>query len=288
MTTIEALFTKHSVPTYFALTFAISWGGVLLVIGGLAVLSGVRAQENPVFPMALLAMVAGPALAGILMTCLAHGFAGLRELVARMLKWQVGRRWYAIALFAAPVLTLATCLALIPFSPEFVPSIAIADDKMSALLLGLAVALTAGVLEELGWTGFALPKMRRRYGVITTGIILGLMWSAWHVLVVVWGIGNRAGAIPLPLFVVLDGLTALVAFRVLMVWVYDRTGSLLVAMLMHVSLTACILVLWPSTTGARLITHDVVFAGAVWIVLAVLALASTGQLTHWPARRRIA
>jgi membrane protease YdiL (CAAX protease family) len=222
------------------------------------------------------------------MTCLAHGLAGLRELVARALKWQVGGRWYAIALFAAPVLALATCLALIPFSPEFVPSIAIVDDKTSAMLLGLAVALTAGVFEELGWTGFAIPKLRRRYGVITTGLILGLMWSAWHVLVVVWGIGNRAGTISLPLFVLLDGLTALVAFRVLMVWVYDRTGSLLIAMLMHVSLTASTLVLWPLTTGARLITHDVVFAGAVWLVVAVIALASSGQLTPWSMRRRIA
>lgn len=58
MTTIEALFTKYSAPTYFALAFGISWGGVLLVIGGPAGMTGLRAQDNPLFPFALLAMVA--------------------------------------------------------------------------------------------------------------------------------------------------------------------------------------------------------------------------------------
>ena len=233
-------------------------------------------------------MVAGPALAGILSTCLAHGFAGLRELVSRVLKWQAAGRWYAIALFAAPVLALATCLALIPFSPEFAPGIAIADDKTSLVLLALSVALTAGCVEELGWTGFAIHALRRRCGVLTTGLIVGIVWSAWHVLVVVWGIGNRAGSIPLPLFVLLDGLTALVAFRVLMVWVYDRTGSLPVAMLMHAGLTASTIALWPVTTGGRQIAYGVAFAAATWIVIAVMALADRGPFRQSSLRRRVA
>ena len=77
---------------------------------------------------------------------------------------------------------------------------------------------------------------------------------------VVWGIGNRAGAIPLTLFVILDSLTVLPAFRVLMVWVYHRTGSLLVGMLMHASLTASTLILWPVTAGLALVTYDLAFA----------------------------
>ena len=84
--------------------------------------------------------------------------------------------------------------------------------------------------------------------LLVTGLIVGLLWSAWHFLVVAWGIGSRTGAIPLALFVVADGLTILPAFRVLMVWVYERTGSLLVGMLMHVSLTATAVIVAPGTT----------------------------------------
>ena len=286
MTTVEALIIKHPVPTYFALTFAISWGGVLLVIGGPGGITGTMAQSNPLFPFAVLAMIAGPSVAGILLTGLRYGLPGLREFRSRLFKWQVAPRWYVIALLAAPSLAIATILALRPFSPEFVPWIAGANGKASLLLVGLAVALAAGLLEELGWTGFVVPELRRRYGFITTGLIVGLLWSAWHVLVVVWGIGGRAGSIPVGLFVIVDGLTVLPAFRVLMVWVYDRTGSLLVAMLMHVSLTASTLILWPMTTGGRLMIHDFVFAAAVWVVIAAIALGGGWQVSRQLLRRR--
>ena len=286
MTPIEALIIKHPVPTFFAFTFAISWGGVLLVIGGPGGMTGTMAHSNPLFPFAVLAMIAGPSVAGILLTGLRYGLPGLREFRSRLFKWQVAPRWYAIALLAAPSLAIATSLALLPFSPEFVPRIGGTSDKPSLLLFGLAVALAAGLLEELGWTGFVVPELRRRYGFITTGLIVGLLWSAWHVLVVVWGIGDRAGTIPLGLFVIVDGLTVLPAFRVLMVWVYDRTESLLVAMLMHVSVTAGTLILWPMTTGGGLMIYDFVFAAAVWVVIAAIALGGGWQVSRQALRRR--
>jgi membrane protease YdiL (CAAX protease family) len=152
------------------------------------------------------------------------------------------------------------------------------------VLLGLAVAFVAGVFEELGWTGFAIPELRRSYGVVTTGLIVGLLWSAWHLLVAVWGIGDRAGTIPLALYVLLDTFSALPAFRVLMVWVYDRTESLLMGILMHVSITASTLILWPVTKGAPLLMADFAFAAAVWMVIAVIALASSQHRSAHPLR----
>ena len=74
---------------------------------------------------------------------------------------------------------------------------------------------------------------------LTTGLIVGVLWGAWHFLVIFWGSGTflrSAPAGPLPARGPL--LLCLPAFRVLMVWVYDRTGSLLVAMLMHASLVS--------------------------------------------------
>ena len=51
------------------------------------------------------------------------------------------------------------------------------------MLFGIVVALVAGFIEELGWTGFAVPVLRRRYGVLATGLIVGFVWAAWHLLV---------------------------------------------------------------------------------------------------------
>ena len=94
-------------------------------------------------------------------------------------------------------------------------------------------------------------------------------------------------------FVTLTGLSLVVgqlpAYRVLMVWVYDRTGSLLVAMLMHASLTACLIVFSPSTvTGLPLVAYGFALGAAWWIVVAVVAAASRRQVSRQPIRRQAA
>ena len=104
MTTIKAFVTKHSVPAYFALTFAIrgqvySWSS--------AGRAGSRARRHKATPCSrslYLAMLVGPSVAGVLLTALVHGKAGLLEFRRRLVKWQVSARWYAVALLTAPLL----------------------------------------------------------------------------------------------------------------------------------------------------------------------------------------
>jgi len=289
MATIKAFIRRHALPAYFALTFAISWGAVLVVIGGPGGLRGTTAQSDPLFPFVYLAMLAGPSAAGILLTSLVDGRAGLRELMGRLLEWRVDARWWAVALLTAPLLITATLLTLSLASPTFLPGILTSPGKASLLLFGIAVGLGAGCFEELGWTGFAVPGLRRRYGVLTTGLIAGGLWGAWHFLVVVWGIGSSAGTLPLALFVPLDLFSFLPAYRVLMVWLYDRTASLLVAMLMHASLTASMLILGPlAISGGTLLTYELVFTAALWTVVAAVAVTGRLHLSRLPLRKRVA
>jgi membrane protease YdiL (CAAX protease family) len=64
-----------------------------------------------------------------------------------------------------------------------------------------------------------------------------------------------------------------------MVWVYDRTGSLLVAMLMHFSYTASTIILEPlAISGVPLLIYDLVSAAMVWAVVAAVAVANGGRL----------
>jgi len=289
MAIIKAFIKKHALPAYFALTFAISWGAVLVVIGGPGGLRGTTAQSDPLFPFVYLAMLAGPSAAGILLTSLVDGRAGLRELMGRLLERHVDARWWAVALLTAPLLITATLLTLSLASPTFLPGILTSPGKASLLLFGIAVGLGAGCFEELGWTGFAVPGLMRRYGVLTTGLIAGGLWGAWHFLVVVWGIGSSAGTLPLALFVPLDLFAFLPAYRVLMVWLYDRTESLLVAMLMHASLTASMLILGPlAISGGTLLTYELVFAAALWVVVAAVVVADRRHLSRQPLRKRVA
>jgi membrane protease YdiL (CAAX protease family) len=149
--------------------------------------------------------------------------------------------------------------------------------------------LIAGVFEELGWTGFAIPRLRRRYGVLDTGLIVGFLWGAWHLLVNFWSSGTPSGALSLAplLHSVIFSVGILPAYRLLMVWVYDRTGgSLLVAMLMHASLTASNVILAPQVIeGLTGFTWSLVLAVALWVVVAAVVLTGRGQLSRQPLPR---
>jgi membrane protease YdiL (CAAX protease family) len=187
----------------------------------------------------------------------------------------------------APLLMMAVLLALSFFSAGFLPGILVSGDKASLLLFGLAAGLTTGFCEELGWTGFAVPALRRHHGVVATGLIVGLLWGAWHFPL--FSGGDLSGALPLALFLPVQLFSVLPAFRVLFVWVNDRTGSLLVVMLMHASLTAGTLILQPlQVAGVTALVYNLVLAAALWLVIAAVAVAGGGQLSRPALRTRMA
>jgi membrane protease YdiL (CAAX protease family) len=272
MTTIKDFIKRHPLPIYFTLAFTISWGGILMVIGPGGIL-GTREVSEGLMPFVYLATLLGPSLAGILLTGLVDGRAGFRELLSRLLRCRVGARWYAVALLTAPLLITATLFVLSLTSPVFLPVIVTTDDKVSLLLTGIVMGLVVGFFEELGWTGFAVPRLRLRYGVLTAGLIVGLLWGAWHFPLFSGSVGS-SGALPPALYLSVLLFSFLPAYRVLMVWVYDRTGSLLVAMLMHAPLAASQLILIPpAITGVQLVTYDLVFTAALWVFVAAVAVA---------------
>jgi membrane protease YdiL (CAAX protease family) len=182
----------------------------------------------------------------------------------------------------------ALVLGLSRFSPEFLPEIIASVDKTVFVLSGFAIALGAGIFEELGWTAFATPTLRLRYGVLATGLIVGLPWAAWHLFGAVLASGTLSGTLSLASYL-LDPFLFLVAFRVLMVWVYDHTGSLLVGILMHVSLTGSARIIGaPGIAGAPLLTFDLLWFAAVWVIVAAVAAANRGQLSPQPRQRQAA
>ena len=173
MSTNKNFIKRHPLLIYFIVTFTISWGAILILVGP----NGIPATTEQVVVLGV-AMLLGPSIAGILLTALASGRVGLRELLSRLLKWRVSTRWYAVALLRAPLSTVAVLLVLSLFSPEFTPSIVMSDDKAALILMGIVGGLMVGFFEEIGWTGFAVPRMRLRYSILATGLIAGLLWGA--------------------------------------------------------------------------------------------------------------
>jgi uncharacterized protein len=293
MMAIQAFIQRHPVFTYFVLTFAISWGGFLMAVGGPGAMPGSQDQVDRLLPFAMLVWLAGPSVAGILLTVLVHGRAGFRTLLSRMTRWRVDARWYAVAILTAPLLMTAVLLALSLTSPDFLPGILTTGDPAALLLFGIGWGLIGGgFLEELGWTGFAIPELRLRHSVLTTGFIVGILWGVFHFPVHLYMLGTSAGTLPLAVFLPMRGfdiLLGLSAFRVLIVWVYDHTESLLVAMLMHASLTASTFILGPlALAGGSLLAYTLTMAAVQWLVVAAVAVTNRGNPSRSPLRRQTA
>jgi membrane protease YdiL (CAAX protease family) len=269
---------RYPVAFYFLLVFVISWGGVLVAVGS----SGMPATPEDaarLFPVALITMLAGPFISGLLLTGIVHGKAGLMTLLSKIGKWKVGVQWYAVAIGLTPVVTGSTLWLLSQTWPGFLPNIVTSGDKVALLISGIGTGLAAGFFEELGWTGFAVRVLRQRRSIVATGLLVGLVWGLWHFLVTFWVSGDSTGSISEDLLVppLVFYIGVLPAYRVLMVWLYDRTESLLLSMLMHASLTACTtsLVL-PPVTGAPLVKYYLILTVVMWVLIANLLPGS------WP------
>jgi membrane protease YdiL (CAAX protease family) len=272
MTTIRPFIKMHPIPIYFALTFALSWGGWLLLAGGAPM------RFDPRFMFIVLAGPIAPAIAGLLMIGVSDGRSGYRELLARLLRWRVQARWYGVALLPAPLVAIMTAvlLAWSLRSPEFLPAIFTTADPVGLLLPGVIGGLLVGLCEELGWTGFAIPRLRPRYSLLATGLLVGVPWGAWHAPLFLRS-DSFTGALPLALLL-LQLFSWLPAYRVLMVWAYDRTGSLLITILMHVSLSATSIIFPPpAMSDIESLTSILVSSATWWLLVAALTVSNRGQ-----------
>jgi len=261
---------RNQVLTYFILVYAIAWGGILMVIGPSG-LQPAATRPMQVVLLVFVAMLLGPSLTGITLTTVLDGKDGLKELFSRWLRWRINLRWYAVALLTTPILLLVIGSLLSIVSPAFIPGLIARNDKVTVLGFGLTVGLLAGFFEEIGWTGFALPRMLTRRSVVATGLILGVLWGTWHMLGDYWGNAGSYGSLYL-----MRGflwLATLTAYRVLMVRVYSKTTSLGLMQLMHASFTGGQALLEPALSPANYLLWYGTFSAALWVLVAIIAIS---------------
>jgi CAAX protease family protein len=206
---------KHPLVAFFVLAYALSWWGWIL--------NAIYPSDmwpTPIFPF-------GPALAAVIVTAVMGGKAAVKKLLSRLTQWRVQPMWYAIALLFPVVLTvIAVCL-----------NVWLGAAAPSAIQLGRwytifpafpIVLLFDGPLgEELGWRGYALPRLLHGPSALAASLFLGVMGAGWH----------------LPLYVTnpsqLAYIPLVISAYVVFTWLFNHTrGSVLVAMLYHTSQNA--------------------------------------------------
>lgn len=249
------LLVRRPITSYFLLTFAISWSAALAVVAPKLIHGGPVPKLSGIlmFP----AMLLGPVVSSLLLTCLLDGAAGIRNLFSSLIRVRVGF-WYVILLLP-PATVFAILLTLKAFvSPAFTPN---------HFWLGVAFGIPAGIFEEIGWTGFAFPRMEARLGTFKAGFLLGLLWSAWHLPVIDF-LGAASPHVGyLPLFF-LSFATAMTAMRVLIGWIYANTQSLFLAQLMHISSTGALVIFGPfQASPAQETAWYFLYGLVLWVVV---------------------
>jgi membrane protease YdiL (CAAX protease family) len=260
---------RHAVLTYFGLVFLLSWGGLLILDPGRFPPSA--RQFANLGPLVYLAIIAGPSVSGILMIAIADGMPGIRDFLARLRRWRVAPGWYVLALMPALLIAGATLLLSL-ISAELRPAIIAAENRSAILIGAIGPSLLVGALEEIGWTGFAVPHLRARHSILVTGLVVGVVWGAWH-FPLFWEADSFYAT--LPLTILLTRLFAwLPPFRVLLICIHERTRSLPVVMLMHAAVSfVSIVFAHHGLSGARLLASPLVSAATMWLLVAGVSIA---------------
>jgi membrane protease YdiL (CAAX protease family) len=209
---------RYPLVTYFLLAYLISWGLSLNATRGLL----------PFVVPPLLGMLAvflyhfGPSLAGIILTAIGAGRAGVRILLRPLGRLRVGIGWYLFIILYPFALRLAAGLNAILGGPtsSFFSSqglgIPAGNLLVTAPLVFPGTLIFAGVAEEISWRGFALPRLQFRFGALSASLILAAIWALWHYNPL--NLSSFGSVLPLHAL-------SVIGFTILLTWVYNSTGS---------------------------------------------------------------
>ena len=216
---------RYPLLLFFLLAFALSWPIMILDMLGS---QGVFDFRVPI-PFLVL-MGYGPTIAALIVTELLEGKSGIRALLGQLLRWRVGIQWFLIAIFGmAGLFFLAYQLSIwLGYPPPAMP-----EMPMSPLLAVPVLFLVSLLIngEEVGWRGFAFPRLQARYSPLTASLILDVVWAAFH-LPLFWTLGSTQAEQPMVGF-----LLGILASSIIVTWLYNNTGgSLLIVVLFHASI----------------------------------------------------
>lgn len=256
-----------SLLAFFLLTYAATWACWIPVVA--------FSNSRPIsltYGLWLLGTFA-PSLVALALTARNDGTTGVSALIGRILQWRLAARWYVFAISYMAVIKLIVAIAhrmVIGAWPRF------GHEGPVIMLLAILVSTPVQSGEEVGWRGFALPRLAQCMGYGRGALLLGVLWACWH----------------MPQFFILAADTyrqsfpvwslQVIALSVAMAWLYTKTnGSLLLMMLMHAAVNNTKDIV-PSAVSNPAGAFSLHASPVMYLTVAVMWIAATYFLIRMP------
>jgi len=241
---------------FFILTFVVAW----LAWGWAATL-----PPGALATALLFLGTFAPGLVALAMVARERGRRGLQELWERVIDVRAPWQWYAFAIGYYVVLKLLAAVmhrVVAGAWPVF------GTIPLVIIVVAIVINTPFQMGEEVGWRGYALPRLAARLGYVRGSLLLGVAWGVWHLpLFYVAGLANYGQAFWQYVF-------GSVALSVAMAWLFVNTrGSVGLAMLMHsaVDQTRGIVPTRLATPGNPLTVVD--GSLVTWLVVGLLGIS---------------
>ena len=275
---LREVMRQHPLFFFFLMSYAFAW-----IISIPYVLSTWNILPGDYTIAFILKPFVGPTLAAIIMTGLTEGRAGLRHLRDRLRHRWADWWWYLFILLGIPVLILlgiviqpGTLASFQGLTPNLLWNYPV---YFVAVFFGVALP------EEIGWRGFALPRMQPRYGPLRGTLLLGLLWALWHLLYFLTpdhGGGPDTGFATLIINFFIFFLM-IMALAIIFTWVFNHTrGSIFIANLMHAAIDTPQLVWIPLFLAVNETMINLAGLIAFGIPALLIVLLTGGRLGYQP------
>ncbi len=243
---------RHDLILYFTLAYLLSWALWPLVI--------LNPTSSPLLPF-------GPLIAAVVVSLLAGGRKELWALLRQLTRWRVHPLWYVIALLGPFVMAgVAAALAVAAGAP-MLRSGAYTDVQAVGFTF-LSTVIIVGLFEEVGWRGFALPRLQRRLDALWAALALGVLWALWHLPELISDPTRQRP--PLQFFV------WALALSVIFTWLYNSTNaSLPIVIICHAAIDTAGRYMLPEFSNGG---YQVVwwFMVGLYVVIAVIVVVVAG------------
>jgi membrane protease YdiL (CAAX protease family) len=258
MKTPTSIIKQHAFALFCGLTIALTFAATLLPLPG---------------ELAAVVMVFIPALLAISLTAVSKGRAGVGFLFSKLANWRISLKWVVIALALALVIRLA--MSFIALGLGMISTIQFRPGGPAQYIILAVIFFVFAIPEELGWRGYALPKLLERYSPLAASLIVGVLWGSLHLALLLPGMMNE-GAPPLPT------ILGLVGGSVLFTWLYvNSNGNIVLTTPFHAAQSFFVIV----NEGLTVTQQAWLMAGVYLAVALIVVLATGSRLTRRPAAR---